>query len=220
MNTASQDDWLNLSDAAALLGVHPSTLRAWSDRGDIPAHRTPGKHRRFRRVDIESWVDSRREARAAPGQLLIENVLGRTRLQMAEGRLSETQWYQHFDEPRRSELRETGRNQLRLLLRYLGDEADSVLPEVREMGQAYERLGREAGLSLSETVRVFVYFRDFLYDSVVDVYQASGQRAAREWANMHRRTAVFTNAVLMALIEAHESRTNANPDLTALRDTP
>ena len=39
---------------------------------------------------------------------------------------------------------------------------------------------------------------------MIDVYQASGQRAAREWANMHRRIAAFTNAVLLALIEAHE----------------
>ena len=77
-------------------------------------------------------------------------------------------------------------------------------PEVVTVGETYEQLGREAGLSLSETVGVFLYFRDFLYDSVVDVYQASGQRAAREWANMHRRIAAFTNAVLLALIAAYE----------------
>jgi excisionase family DNA binding protein len=205
MNATIQDDWLNLGDAAALLGVHPSTLRAWSDRGDIPTHRTPGQHRRFRRADIEGWLDSRRETHVTPGQLIVENVLGRTRLQMAEGRLSETAWYRRFDDRRRRELRETGRNQLRLLLRYLGEDGDSVLPELQDVGQAYERLGREAGLSLAETVRVFLYFRDFLYDSVIDVYQASGQRAAREWAAMHRRTALFTNTVLLALIEAHDS---------------
>ena len=197
-------DWLNLSDAAAILGVHPSTLRAWSDRGDVPAHRTPGKHRRFRRADIESWAESRREAHTSPGQLIVENVVGRTRMQMAEGRLSEASWYQQMDDAHRRELRETGRAQLRLLLRYLSDEGESVLPETRAIGQDYERLGRGAGLSLAETVSIFLYFRDFLYDSVVDVYQASGQRAAREWANMHRRIAAFTNAVLLALIEAHE----------------
>ena len=204
MSAIAQDEWLNLSDAASMLGVHPSTLRAWSDRGDIPAHRTPGKHRRFRRADIESWVDSHREAHVSPGQLLVDNVLGRTRMQMAEGRLGETDWYHRFDEARRQELREVGRNQLRLLLGYLGDDADGVLPEMQAVGRAYERLGREAGLSLSETVRVYLYFRDFLYDSIIDVYQASGQRAAREWASMHRRTALFTNTVLLALIEAHE----------------
>jgi excisionase family DNA binding protein len=203
---ATDEDWLSLSDAATILGVHPSTLRAWSDRGDIPCHRTPGMHRRFRRADVEHWAESRREAHASPGQLIAENVLGRTRMQLAEGRLAETTWYRQFDEQRRRELRDTGRSQLRLLVRYLGSEGDAALPETCELGQAYERLGREAGLSLAETVRVFLYFRDFLYDSVIDVYQASGQRAAREWASMHRRIAIFTNAVLLALIEAHEEK--------------
>ena len=205
-------DWLNLSAAAALLGVHPSTLRAWADRGDLPTHRTPGKHRRFRRADIENWAASRREAFTSPGQMIVENVLGRTRLQMAEGRLAAAPWYQRLDEAHRRDLRETGRSQLRLLLNYLAEEGSAPPPEVVAVGETYEQLGRQAGLSFTETVGVFLYFRDFLYDSVVDVYQASGQRAAREWANMHRRIAAFTNAVLLALIAAHERRPRVGPN--------
>ena len=204
MGRNSNHEWLNLSEAAGLLGIHPSTLRAWADRGDVPAHRTPGKHRRFRRADIEQWADSRRAAQVSPGQLIVENVLGRTRMQMAEGRLNAEPWYQHFDEARRRELREAGRGQLRLLLAYLSEAGPPEPEAVQALGAAYERVGREAGLSLAETVNVFLYFRDFLYDSVVEVYQASGQRAAREWAAMHRRIATFTNSILLALIEAHE----------------
>jgi excisionase family DNA binding protein len=198
------NDWLNLSEAAKILGVHPSTLRAWADRGDLPAHRTPGKHRRFLRADVESWAASRRESQAFAGQMIVENALGRTRMQMAEGRLSSAGWYQRLDDARKRELREAGRRLLNLLLRYLGDEGEAVLAEGQAIGREYERLGREAGLSLSETINVFLYFRDFLYDSVIDVYQASGQRAAREWAAMHRQIAAFTNTVLLALVEAHE----------------
>jgi excisionase family DNA binding protein len=205
---ADGNEWLNLSDAAALLGIHPSTLRSWSDRGDIPAHRTPGKHRRFRRADIERWADSRREMHTSPGQMIVEHVLGRTRMQMAEGRLAQASWYGRFDEAHRRELREVGRTQLRLLLRYLGDEGEQVLAEAALIGRDYERLGREAGLSLAETVSVFLDFRDFLYDSIIDIYQAAGHRAAREWAGMHRRIAAFTNALLLALIESHESVAN------------
>ena len=50
MAALNGDEWLNLGEAAEILGVHPSTLRAWADHGEIPAHRTPGKHRRFRRT--------------------------------------------------------------------------------------------------------------------------------------------------------------------------
>ncbi len=211
MTSGEHTEWLNLSDAAALLGIHPSTLRSWSDRGDIPAHRTPGKHRRFRRADIEHWANSRRELHVSPGQLIVENVLGRTRMQMAEGGLAATAWYAHFDDSQRRELREIGRNQLRLLLTYLSDDGDSALAEARVIGREYQRLGSAAGLTLAQTVDVFLFFRDFLYDSVVDVYQTAGQRAAREWAIMHRRIASFTNAILLALIEAHESVASVAP---------
>jgi len=204
---ANGDEWLSLSAAAALLGVHPSTLRMWADRGDLPAHRTPGKHRRFRRADIEAWAATRNEARPSTGQVIVQHALGHTRLQMAEGRLNNTAWYQRLDETRKLEFRDAGRRLLNVLMRYLGEEDDHapLMAEGRAIGCEYERLGRAAGLSLTEKVNSFLYFRDFLYDSVLDVYQASGQRAAREWAAMHRRIAGFTNAVLLALVEAHET---------------
>jgi excisionase family DNA binding protein len=199
------DDWLNLGEAAEKLGVHPSTLRAWADRGEIASHRTAGNHRRFRRSEIEAWAASRREAHPSAGQLIVESALGRTRMQMAEGRLTHTDWYSHFDETRKQELREAGRRLLSLLMRYLSEEGEAVLGDAKEIGREYERLGRQAGLPLSETVSVFLYFRDFLYDSVIDMYQESGRRAAHEWAQMHRRIATFTNAVLLALVKAHEA---------------
>ena len=45
---------LRLSEAAALLGVHPDTLRRWADAGQVPCTRTPGGERRFTRTDIEA----------------------------------------------------------------------------------------------------------------------------------------------------------------------
>lgn len=33
------DEWLSLSDAAEVLGVHPSTVRLWSDKGVLPVHK-------------------------------------------------------------------------------------------------------------------------------------------------------------------------------------
>jgi excisionase family DNA binding protein len=45
---------LRLSEAAALLGIHPDTLRRWADEGKVPTVRTPGGERRFYRADIEA----------------------------------------------------------------------------------------------------------------------------------------------------------------------
>ena len=60
------DEWLSLSDAAKLLGVHPSTVRLWSDKGVLPTHRTSGGHRRYRRNEVLLWAKTAREIRVEP----------------------------------------------------------------------------------------------------------------------------------------------------------
>jgi excisionase family DNA binding protein len=62
-NTRSEPEWLTLGQAARFLGVAQSTIRKWSDQGKIPAFYTPGRHRRFRRGDLESFL-----ARSGPGR--------------------------------------------------------------------------------------------------------------------------------------------------------
>jgi excisionase family DNA binding protein len=56
---AFRDDseWLTLGQAARFLGVAQSTIRKWSDQGRVPAFYTPGGHRRYRRSDLESFLD-------------------------------------------------------------------------------------------------------------------------------------------------------------------
>ncbi len=58
----SEPDWLTLGQAARFLGVAQSTIRKWSDQGRVPAFYTPGGHRRYRRHDLETFLD-----RSGPG---------------------------------------------------------------------------------------------------------------------------------------------------------
>jgi excisionase family DNA binding protein len=58
----SEPDWLTLGQAAKFLGVAQSTIRKWSDQGRVPAFYTPGGHRRYRRRDLENFLD-----RSGPG---------------------------------------------------------------------------------------------------------------------------------------------------------
>src|SRR3954463_2072944 len=55
-------DWLTLGQAARFIGVAQSTIRKWSDQGRVPALYTPGGHRRYRRSDLEAFLD-----RSGPG---------------------------------------------------------------------------------------------------------------------------------------------------------
>lgn len=56
---------LGISEAAAIVGVHPDTLRAWVAAGTITALVTPGGHRRFRRSDVMSLLPDHDPADAA-----------------------------------------------------------------------------------------------------------------------------------------------------------
>jgi excisionase family DNA binding protein len=58
----SDPEWLTLGQAAKYLGVAQSTIRKWSDQGRVPAFYTPGGHRRYRRRDLDTFLD-----RSGPG---------------------------------------------------------------------------------------------------------------------------------------------------------
>ena len=50
---------LNVSEAAAHLGVSAASLRKWSDQGLVPVYRTPGGQRRYSLGDLEEFIASR-----------------------------------------------------------------------------------------------------------------------------------------------------------------
>ena len=52
-----EPDWLTLGQAAKYLGVAQSTIRKWSDQGRVPAFYTPGGHRRYKRADLDAFLE-------------------------------------------------------------------------------------------------------------------------------------------------------------------
>jgi excisionase family DNA binding protein len=68
-------DWLTLGQAADYLGVAQSTVRKWSDSGRLPAFYTPGKHRRFRREDLDAFLGGSRgpQRHTAPLVLVVDD---------------------------------------------------------------------------------------------------------------------------------------------------
>ncbi len=55
--TNDPGQWLTLGQAAKYLGVAQSTIRKWSDQGRVPAFYTPGGHRRYRRSDLDAFLE-------------------------------------------------------------------------------------------------------------------------------------------------------------------
>jgi excisionase family DNA binding protein len=54
---AGEPDWLTLGQAAKYLGVAQSTIRKWSDQRRVPAFYTPGGHRRYKRADLDRFLE-------------------------------------------------------------------------------------------------------------------------------------------------------------------
>lgn len=52
-------DLMSVSAAARMLGVSPSSLRAWAAAGRVPHVRTRGGHRRFERETLVQWLRER-----------------------------------------------------------------------------------------------------------------------------------------------------------------
>ncbi len=70
-----EPEWLTLGQAARFLGVAQSTMRKWADQGVVPAIRTHGGHRRFRRGDLEAFLvrSAAGPQQAGPTVLLVDD---------------------------------------------------------------------------------------------------------------------------------------------------
>jgi excisionase family DNA binding protein len=68
---AGEPDWLTLGQAAKFLGVAQSTIRKWSDQGRVPAFYTPGGHRRYRRHDLEQFLERSGPSGRGAGPLVL-----------------------------------------------------------------------------------------------------------------------------------------------------
>ncbi|NTW12840.1 MAG: helix-turn-helix domain-containing protein, partial [Anaerolineales bacterium] len=115
------DDWLSLSAAAKLLGVHPSTVRLWSDKGAIPVHKTQGGHRRYKRGELLLWAESNSKSRseAIEPEGMMNEVVKNVRMQISEGHLEAESWYQKLDDDARTQYRMSARSLFQGLMTYV-----------------------------------------------------------------------------------------------------
>jgi excisionase family DNA binding protein len=54
-----QRELLSTLDLASYLGVPVTTLYGWRYKGEGPRASKVGRHLRYRRIDVEAWLDDR-----------------------------------------------------------------------------------------------------------------------------------------------------------------
>lgn len=199
---------LSLREASELLGIHPATLRSWADQGKVPVTRTAGGHRRFALEDIKALTGSSQQTAFRQNvETLIHSALGRTRMQVSEGKLIAERIYAHYGEEAREEHRQLGQRLLRLIMRALTDEGiqeAQLNKDLQALGKLYASLGKRNGLTLREAVQVFLVFRDMLLESTLQM--AAGQQfpVASDTIDLYRRVNGLVDRILLAMVDAYE----------------
>ena len=207
----SKDEWLSLAGAADLLGVHPSTVRLWSDKGILPVHKTQGGHRRYRRGEIILWSESNSKSReeALEPEGMMQEIVKNVRMQISEGRLQEESWYQKLDEDARAQYRMSARSLFQGLMTYVATNGREAESEAYAIGYEYASRARRYSLSYVDAAKAFLFFRDTLVASVVKVYGEANipaKRATEIYTRMH----TFTDDILISLLETYRMLENVN----------
>lgn len=199
-------EWLGLSEVAEVLGVHPSTVRNWSDQGLLPVHRTQGGHRRYLRSELDLWKQAQDVDGLDEGaHLVVKNALRSTRIQVSEGRLNAESWYVKLDDDARAQYRKSGRTLLQGLIGYLASDDQTDKTETQALGYEYASRGHRYGLSVTEATHAFLFFRNLLLESMLAVYEAASVRSPRAWSEMFRKMTGFTDQIMITLLETYEA---------------
>lgn len=204
------NNWLNLSEVAQLLGIHPSTVRNWSDQGVLPVHRTQGGHRRYLRSEMELWMHSQRANGPSEVDLVVQNGLRNLRFQISEGLIKEQEWYRKIDEEARNQYRSSGRALVQGLIGFLASKEKEARAESEALGYEYAARGRRCGLSVVDATQAFLFFRNLLIESMMTAYESASVRSPSAWSEMFRKITAFTDQILITLLETYDAYERAN----------
>ncbi len=198
--------WLSIDAACKLLGVDQSTLRRWSDSGKIPVFRTPGGHRRYNEEDLRALVRGEPRRRRVSRQVLTTMSMSAYEhdyIRQAQSR----PWYRAYDQRTLDELRPLGRRMVDLTIRYISSrgERGDIIAESREIGHEYGLCSSRIGLSTSEALEAFLFFRTPVVQAVTNYIEDENvpiRRAARITTELTH----FLDAVLIETVRAHQEQ--------------
>jgi excisionase family DNA binding protein len=199
------ETWLDLSDAAAYLGVHFTTLRRWADAGQIPFMRTPGGRRRFSEQALENFLQ-RQSVTTSPSASLVvsqpmqQRAIDHTRKSILSINRAEN-WMSRLSEDQRVQLKGTGHQLMVLLLQYnsRSDGGEVFLEEGKRIAREYSLICASVGMSLQETVSIFLFFRRSILDSIHETDHLE-EIIDQDSLRLFHRTTDFMDGLLLDLI--------------------
>ena len=210
MTTSHSDlrdrQWLTLGLARALLGINEATLRQWADNGLVRVFRTPGGHRRFSTEDIYALIeDGSRSAEPSVGVGTGAAVLPRIRRRVRASRPSAPAWMAKFDGPSHERMRGLGRQFLERCIEFMdGSGKEETLAAATALGEAYGRESRDCGLSSTEALEAFIFFRNATVEAIKPALLRRGASADDVCAALEQLSRL-TDEVLVSLMACYQA---------------
>ncbi|OQY82629.1 MAG: hypothetical protein B6D40_08560 [Anaerolineae bacterium UTCFX3] len=199
-------EFISIKDAAEIIGVHPGTVRLWTDKGILPAHRTAGGHRRYRRVDVELWAEHSRRGRFG-SDAIVQSAVRNVRVRIAEGELEVQRWYQKLDGEARSQYRQSAHTLFQGLMVFISTNGERSSSEAHAIGFEYASRARRYELSYVEAAQAFLFFRNTLIESVVSAYREANVPFDETLHRMH----LFTDEILVSLLQTYQMLEQSDP---------
>jgi urease accessory protein UreF len=181
----------------------------------VPVFRTPGGHRRYAEADLRALVGegpSRQERTPVTRQALTDRSLSAYEDDYMRS-VRERAWFRAYSGATLEEHRRLGRRLVDLAVRYAAgmtgsEDRASLLAEGQQIGAHYGRAGAAHGLSPSETLEAFLFFRFPVVHAVtgmIEEQELAAKRAVRVFAEINH----FMDQVLIATMESHEAASPA-----------
>jgi excisionase family DNA binding protein len=205
-------EWLTVSEAAEMLGVHPTTVRRWTDSGELPVKVTPGGHRRFLRGDLRDYIEHL-EAPVSAVELAerawADFALVETRDRLAHK--PEPGWLAAFDEDHRDEKRALGRRLMALIMQHVSaPEGDRrLLIEARGIAARYAQNCLTAGLSASEALEATAFFRDTMTEVALQMPKDAHIEGEAQVRLLRKLNEVF-NVIQIDVVAYYENASESN----------
>jgi excisionase family DNA binding protein len=207
----ASENWLELSEAAEILYIHPSTLRRWADAGKVGYRRTAGGRRQFDRATIENAHKGMQQLSAPT---TTEQIETRTRDFASQHVRDLAAWQQgwltRLNEEQMMVFRYSGQRLLGLMMQYISrnDNADTFLDEAKRIARDYGVIFFKIGLTVSQAAAAFLYFRRSILESVQATAGLGGAND-QDGQRIFIRTSDFYDALLVSAIESHATLSQA-----------
>lgn len=198
------DEWLELAEAADILGVHFTTLRRWADSGKVPHMRTVSGRRRFNRAVLEKLAQpdsNQRPAQTIDTTPLEVKTLDRAR-QNTQGLTHQPGgWIEHLNEEQRIAFRYGGQRLLGLLMQFTSrGDGEPFVNEGKRMAHDYGELCYRANMSVVDLVQAFLFFRRSILESLYATTTLVSQRDP-EGLRLFERVNEFFDLFLLTMID-------------------